>query len=63
MLLWVPAGYVILGAIFASAFVARGVDRIDPAARGTGLAFRALIFPAAVALWPLLLRRWWGAES
>ena len=63
MLFWVPAGYVILGAIFAVAFVARGVDRIDSAARGTGLGFRALILPGVVALWPVLLRRWWGAKS
>jgi hypothetical protein len=53
--------YLIAGAIFAVAFAARGVERIDSAAAGAGLGFRALIFPGAVAFWPLLLKRWWRA--
>ena len=58
-----PALYVLVGAIFAVAFVLRGVERIDSQARGAGLGFRALIFPGAVAFWPLLLRRWWRVSS
>ncbi len=50
--------YVALGFLFAIAFVSAGVARIDPAARGASLGFRLLIFPASVALWPLLARRW-----
>jgi len=38
--------------------VGKGVDRIDPNARGAGLGFRLLILPGSAALWPLLLRRW-----
>jgi hypothetical protein len=36
-------GYVLLGAIFAIVFVSVGVNRIDPTARGAGIAFRLLI--------------------
>ena len=50
--------YVLLGVVFAVAFVSVGVKRIDSQAVGTGVGFRVLIFPGSVALWPLLLRRW-----
>ena len=55
--------YALAGAIFAIAFVARGIDRLDPAARGSGVAFRLIVMPGAAALWPLLLGKWIGAES
>lgn len=47
--------YAVIGAVFALWFAAIGVDRYDPAARGAGMAFRALIFPGTAALWPVLL--------
>ena len=50
--------YAALGAIFAIAFVTRGVERLDPAAKGASRGFRLIIVPGVVALWPLLLRRW-----
>ncbi len=52
--------YAALGVVFALAFVTRGAQRIDPAAHTGTPGFRAAIFPGAVALWPLLLRRWWA---
>lgn len=58
---WIVAAlglYVAAGFLFAIAFVAVGAARIDPGARGAPLGFRLLIFPAAVALWPLLAWRW-----
>ncbi|MGE0481355.1 MAG: hypothetical protein AB7Q17_12880 [Phycisphaerae bacterium] len=54
--------YVVVGVVFASAFVTRGVGRIDAAARGASPGFRLLIFPASAALWPLLLQRWLRAR-
>lgn len=50
--------YVAVGIVCAAGFVWRGVDRIDPAAHGAPWTFRLLIFPGAVALWPILVRRW-----
>ncbi|MCB9758592.1 MAG: hypothetical protein H6739_02005 [Alphaproteobacteria bacterium] len=57
-LLIVAGAYLGLGAVFAVPFAARGVSAIDPAAEGSGWAFRALITPAVIALWPLLALRW-----
>ncbi len=60
-ILIIAAVYAIIGAAFGVGFVLRGVERIDPAARGTGWGFRLLIWPGAAALWPLLARRWMRA--
>ena len=51
--------YLLAGLLFALPFVARGIERIDPAAHGASWGFRLLVLPGAVALWPILLRRWW----
>ncbi len=52
-------GYLLLGLVFALAFVTRGVAKVDPAAQGGSTwGFRLLILPASVALWPLLAWRW-----
>ena len=59
LLVAVLAIYAVAGFVFALAFVVRGVERIDPAAKGSGVGFRLLILPGCVALWPMLLRRWW----
>jgi hypothetical protein len=50
--------YLVAGLPFGLAFVAVGVTRIDPAARGTSAAFRLLILPGSVALWPVLAAKW-----
>ena len=51
------AAYLVLGVLFALAFVTRWARRVDPDAAAGSLGFRLLIFPGAVALWPLLVRR------
>ena len=56
--LWLLAGYAGIGLVFAVAFAAAGVPRIDPNARGASFGFRVVIVPGATALWPVLLRRW-----
>lgn len=58
LIVLVCSGYVLLGLMFAVAFVVRGVTQLDPAARGTSLTFRVIIFPGSVALWPILARKW-----
>jgi hypothetical protein len=50
--------YMYVGAAFALAFVVFGVSRLDHEASDSGPIFRAVIFPGAVALWPVLLVRW-----
>ena len=58
LLLFAVGGYLLAGFLFGVAFVTRGVSRIDPAARGTSAAFRLLILPGSVVLWPLLAGKW-----
>ena len=50
--------YAAAGMLFALAFVARGVERIDPVAKDSDWAFRVFLLPGSAALWPLLLRKW-----
>ena len=57
ILILVGTIYVVAGMVFALYFVARGINRVDPAARGSGIGFRLLMLPGAAGLWPLLLRR------
>ena len=49
--------YMWLGLGVAAVFLTIGVGRVDPAARGA-YAFRPLILPGVVGLWPLVLWRW-----
>lgn len=55
--------YLLVGSLFAVAFVIRGAARIDPAAAKASWGFRVLIFPASCAFWPLLARRWACADN
>ena len=56
-------GYLVLGLVFALVFVTRGVAAIDPAARGMPRLARLPIVPGAVALWPLMLWKWFTQKS
>jgi hypothetical protein len=58
LILWASAAYLLVGLAVGSAFVWRGVDHVDAAAVGTTWAFRFMILPGAVALWPLVIRLW-----
>ncbi len=50
--------YAACGLVFGTAFVTWGVARVDAAARGAPTAFRLIILPGVVALWPVLALRW-----
>jgi hypothetical protein len=52
------AVYAAAGLVFALVFLGLGLTRIDDGAKGAGLAFRLLILPGLIALWPLMLVRW-----
>ncbi len=56
--LLMQSAFVGVGVLFALAFGTRGVQDIDPAARGVPLSARLLVLPGAAALWPLLLWKW-----
>jgi hypothetical protein len=60
-ILMVVGAYAGVGVVFALAFVTVGVGRVDDGARGAGFLFRVLIFPAAAALWPVMLVKWMKA--
>lgn len=49
--------WIAIGLTFGLWFVAVGVRRVDADTATAGFGFRALILPAAAALWPLLLWR------
>lgn len=57
-LLQLGEAYLWAGAVLAVAFLVLGLDRVEPNARGA-YAFRALIVPGLVLVWPLVAFRWW----
>ncbi len=50
--------YLSVGAVFAVPFLVRGIERIDPSARGASVGFRLIVVPGVLAFWPLLGWRW-----
>jgi hypothetical protein len=57
LIYWLAVTYVWCGSAVAVAFLAFGLDRIDPAARGS-YTFRPLLVPGLILLWPLVLVIW-----
>lgn len=51
--------YLAVGVLVALIYLFGGVGRIDPAAKGKGMPFRArlLIMPGIIGLWPLMLSK------
>ena len=52
-------GYV--GLAVAAAFLLVGIERVDAGARRS-YAFRPLLIPGCIVLWPLVVCRWIAAE-
>ncbi|MBU8538393.1 hypothetical protein [Falsiroseomonas tokyonensis] len=50
-------GYALAGLAVAIAFLAFGIERVDPAARGA-YGMRPLLLPGLALLWPLVIWRW-----
>jgi hypothetical protein len=50
--------YCMVGVVVGIGFLVVGIDRIDPASRGA-YAFRPLLLPGCVLLWPIVAFRWW----
>ena len=54
----IAALYFFAGALFAIFFLAKGIEKVDPTAHGSGLGFRIIIVPGVITLWPVLLIKW-----
>lgn len=50
------------GAAVALVFLTIGMDRVDEDARGA-YAFRVLLVPGVLLIWPFVLWRWWVLET
>ena len=50
--------YLVLGIIFAFAFLWKGITKVDEGAKGSGLFFKTLIFPGLIIFWIFFLRKW-----
>lgn len=50
-----------IGLAVAAVFLLAGLDRVDDGARG-GYAFRVVLIPGVVLLWPVVLLRWLQLE-
>lgn len=61
-LIWGAQTYCLIGAFVALVFLTIGIDRIDEDARGA-YAFRPLLIPAVLLIWPLILWRWLREET
>lgn len=65
MLLWIPTlvtAWLAIGALVAVPFLLFAVGRAVDGARGSSVAFRLLVLPAAALLWPIVLRLWLTAR-
>ncbi|MGE0789830.1 MAG: hypothetical protein AB7S26_29425 [Sandaracinaceae bacterium] len=58
VVIYAVLGYLGLGALFALPFAFVLAPRTVGGAAGTSIAFRALIVPGCVVLWPLVVWRW-----
>jgi hypothetical protein len=57
IMLWIINSYFILGLFFGVYFSLAGCVRIDPTAASAKGLVRLMWLPAAMVLWPILLRR------
>ena len=58
LLLYASALYVLFGICVGLAFVVGGVTRVLPQSATVTIPARVLLFPGAVVLWPVVMRRW-----
>lgn len=61
LILTIFGAYLVIGGVFAAAFLARGFSALAPGAQAS-FGARILWLPAAVALWPLLTVKWLRAR-
>ncbi|MEM7358682.1 MAG: hypothetical protein AAF431_06285 [Pseudomonadota bacterium] len=49
--------YFLMGLLFGIYFTVRGYRRLDASANGAGILVRLMWLPAAIVLWPVLLKK------
>ena len=57
LILLIAAGYLVIGVVVAIVFLGFVLPRLDVSGKGTGPAFRLMIAPGIVVLWPAILVR------
>lgn len=60
-LVFLLEAYAGFGVLVAAIFLLFGIDRVEPSARGS-YAFRVLLIPGVIGIWPLILWRWRALE-
>ncbi|MCI4666690.1 MAG: hypothetical protein MRZ79_00915 [Bacteroidia bacterium] len=55
--IWLLYAYMIIGVLVGAWFLATAAAKIDEDIRGAKWYTKLLLFPGAVALWPVLLRK------
>lgn len=55
-------GWAYIGLAVSVPFIFWGIDRVDGSAKDA-YAFRPLLIPGIIVIWPLVLRRWWQLEK
>lgn len=60
-LVWSLSIYGMVGIFIAIVFLVVGIGRVDSNARGN-YAFRPILIPGIMVLWPLILARWYILE-
>lgn len=53
--------HLFAGVFVAIVFLVFGIERVEPGAQGS-YAFRTLLLPGLITLWPLVLWRWVAVE-
>lgn len=58
ILLTILGFWFLVGLLFGVAFVFAGANKVNPAARESGLGLRLILLPGCALLWPWLLWLW-----
>ena len=58
IILLILAAYLVVGFVFAIAFVTKGVERVDEGAHKATIGFRIIIIPGVMVFWPLMMKKW-----
>ncbi len=58
ILLIIAAMYMVLGNVFSILFLWKGLDKVDPGTKDSGIIFKLLLYPGMTIFWPFFLTKW-----